>query len=88
MKKNSAPSWHRTLNLALKDITNNLGRFALTTFGIGMLLMIVMGMAGIYRGLLEDATVLINRIDADLWVVQQDTRGPFAELSRVPPSMV
>lgn len=76
------------MNLALKDIANNFGRFALTTLGIGMLLMIVMGMAGIYRGLLEDATVLINRIDADLWIVQQDTRGPFAELSRVPASMV
>ena len=76
------------MNLALKDIANNSGRFALTTLGIGMLLMVVMGMAGIYRGLLEDATVLINRIDADLWVVQQDTRGPFAELSRIPPSMV
>jgi putative ABC transport system permease protein len=56
--------------------------------GIGMLLMIVMGMAGIYRGLLEDATLLINRIDADLWIVQKDTRGPFAEVSRVPKSLV
>ncbi|QDU58890.1 ABC transporter permease [Aeoliella mucimassa] len=76
------------MNLALKDIRNNLGRFSLTTVGIGMLLMIVMGMAGIYRGLLEDATLLIHRIDADLWVVQQDTRGPFAEISRVPTSLV
>jgi putative ABC transport system permease protein len=76
------------MNLALKDIRNNQGRFALTTVGIGMLLMIVMGMAGIYRGLLEDATLLIHRLDADLWVVQQDTRGPFAEVSRVPASLV
>ncbi|MCA9240734.1 MAG: ABC transporter permease, partial [Planctomycetales bacterium] len=76
------------MNLALKDVRNNLGRFTLTTVGIGMLLMIVMGMAGIYRGLLEDATLLIHRIDADLWIVQQDTRGPFAELSRVPTSLV
>lgn len=76
------------MNLALKDIRNNLGRFSLTTVGIGMLLMIVMGMAGIYRGLLEDATLLIHRIDAELWIVQQDTRGPFAEVSRVPASLV
>ncbi len=76
------------MNLAFKDIRKNLGRFVMTTIGIGMLLMIVMGMAGIYRGLLEDATFLINKIGADLWIVQQDTRGPFAELSRVPTSLV
>jgi putative ABC transport system permease protein len=76
------------MNLARKDIQHNLGRFALTTVGIGMLLMIVMGMAGIYRGLIEDATLLIERIGADLWVVQRDTRGPFAEVSRVPKTLV
>lgn len=76
------------MNLAFKDIRKNIGRFVLTTLGIGMLLMIVMGMAGIYRGLLEDATLLIQRIDADLWIVQKDTRGPFAELSRVPRQVV
>jgi putative ABC transport system permease protein len=76
------------MNLAIKDIRKNLGRFVMTTIGIGMLLMIVMGMAGIYRGLLEDATLLIHRIGADLWIVQQDTRGPFAELSRVPANLV
>ena len=53
-----------------------------------MLLMIVMGMAGIYRGLIEDATLLVERIGADVWVVQRDTRGPFAEVSRVPKTLV
>ena len=76
------------MNLALKDIQHNLGRFALTTFGLGMLLMMVMGMAGIYRGLIEDATLLVDRIGADLWIVQRDTRGPFAEVSRVPKTLV
>lgn len=76
------------MNLARRDIQHNLGRFALTTVGIGMLLMIVMGMAGIYRGLIEDATLLVERIGADLWVVQRDTRGPFAEVSRVPKTLV
>ena len=47
------------MNLAGKDIRHNLGRFALTTIGVGMLLMIVMGMGGIYRGIIEDATLLI-----------------------------
>jgi putative ABC transport system permease protein len=76
------------MNLALKDIRHNLGRFALTTAGVGMLLMVVMGMGGIYRGIVEDATLLIDRIGADLWIVQRSTRGPFAEVSRVPPNLV
>jgi putative ABC transport system permease protein len=72
------------MNLAIKDIRHNLGRFALTTVGIALLLMIVMGMGGIYRGLIAEATLLVDKIGADLWLVQGSTRGPFAEISRVP----
>ncbi|MDK2971879.1 MAG: putative transport system permease protein [Candidatus Sumerlaeota bacterium] len=72
------------MNLAIRDVRHNFARFILTVLGLGMLLMIVMGMGGIYRGLIEDATLLVDRIDADFWVVQRDTRGPFAEVSRVP----
>ena len=75
------------MNLAIRDIRHNLARFALTTVGIGLLLMIVMGMGGIYRGLIREATLLIEQIGADLWVVQGATRGPFAEISRVPASL-
>ena len=53
-----------------------------------MLLMVVMGMGGIYRGVVEDATLLIDRVGTDLWIVQRDTRGPFAEQSRVSSSLV
>ncbi len=76
------------MNLASKDIKHSPGRFALTTFGVGMLLMVVMGMGGIYRGIVEDATMLIDEIGADIWVVQRDTRGPLAEISRVPPNLL
>jgi putative ABC transport system permease protein len=75
------------MNLAIKDIRHNFGRFALTTVGIGLLLMIVMGMGGIYRGLIREATLLVDTIGADLWVVQGSTRGPFAEISRMPASL-
>ena len=76
------------MNLAIKDIQHSLPRFALTAFGIGMLLMVVMGMGGIYRGLEHDALLLVNHIDADLWIAQRDTRGPFAEASRIPKNIV
>jgi putative ABC transport system permease protein len=75
------------MNLAVRDIRHNLGRFALTTVGIGLLLMIVMGMGGIYRGLIHEATLLVDQVGADFWVVQGSTRGPFAEVSRVPASL-
>jgi putative ABC transport system permease protein len=75
------------MNLALRDIRHNLIRFALTAVGIGLLLMIVMGMGGIYRGLIEEATLLVDRVGADIWVVQKGTRGPFAEISRVSMSL-
>jgi putative ABC transport system permease protein len=75
------------MNLASRDIRHNFGRFVLTTIGLGLLLMLVMGMGGIYRGLVQEATLLVDRIDADLWVVQKDTRGPFAEISRLSPNL-
>jgi putative ABC transport system permease protein len=75
------------MNLAVRDIRHNAGRFAFTTVGIGLLLMVVMGMGGIYRGLIHEATLLVDRVGADLWVVQGGTRGPFAEVSRLPASL-
>ena len=71
------------MNLAIRDIRHHAGRFVFTTLGVGLLLMIVMGMGGIYRGLIHEATLLVDRVGADLWVVQGTTRGPFAEISRV-----
>ena len=76
------------MNLAIRDIRYSLGRFVLTTIGVGLLLMTVMGMGGIYRGLVDDALVVTRSVGADLWVVQRDTRGPFAEVSRLPRRMV
>jgi putative ABC transport system permease protein len=71
------------MNLAVRDIRHNAGRFAFTSVGIGLLLMIVMGMGGIYRGLIHEATLLVDSVGADLWIVQGGTRGPFAEVSRL-----
>jgi putative ABC transport system permease protein len=41
-------------------------------------------MAGIYRGMIDDARSLLDNSGADLWVVQQDTLGPYAEPSSLP----
>ena len=71
------------INLAYKDISHSLVKFVVTSMGVGMLLGIVMIMIGVYRGMVIDAQVLINDIGADIWVVQEDTLGPFAQSSRV-----
>ncbi len=72
------------MNLALHDIRHNAFRFALTGVGLGLLLGIVVAMAGIYEGALDDALRLPRASAPDLWVVQPRTKGPFAEPSRVP----
>lgn len=72
------------MNLAYRDIRHNLGRFVLTCLGLSLLLGVVLSMIGIYRGLVDDALVLVRTPEAQLWVVEADTRGPFAESSRIP----
>lgn len=71
------------INLAKEDIKHTLGKFIVTAMGVGMLLGIVLIMMGVYRGMISDAEVLLNDLNVDIWVVQDDTLGPFAEASRV-----
>lgn len=75
------------MNLAWKDIRRQGVRFVFTGLGLGLLFAIVLGMLGILRGLVEDSTAVVDALDADLWVVQRDTRGPFADQSMVPRSL-
>lgn len=72
------------MNLAWRDIRYKLGRFVLTCLGLSLLLAVVITMAAMNRGQIEDATALVRAIGADLWVVEADTVGPFAESSRIP----
>ncbi len=69
------------INLARRDVENHLGRYLLTGFGLGLLIGVTLTMAGVYRGMVDDAKVLLRASRADIWVVQQDTLGPFAEPS-------
>jgi putative ABC transport system permease protein len=72
------------MNLAYRDIRHSLGRFLLTCVGLGLLLGVVLAMIGIYRGLVVDALTIARAPAVDLWVVEANTRGPFAEASRIP----
>lgn len=75
------------MNLAIRDVRHNLLRFALTGLGIALLTSAAMTMNGVYRGIVEDALLLINRVNADLWIVQGHTQGPFADTSSVSSSL-
>jgi putative ABC transport system permease protein len=72
------------MNLALRDVRHNAFRFVLTALGLGGLLGIVVAMAGIYAGALDDALRLPRASSPDLWIVQPRTKGPFAEPSQIP----
>jgi len=71
------------INLAGRDILHGWGKFLFTGIGLGLLIGVTLTMAGVYRGMVDDAEVMIDNAGADLWVVQQDTLGPYAEPSSV-----
>ena len=75
------------ISLAGRDIMHGWGKFVLTGVGLGLLIGVTLSMAGVYRGMVDDAQALIDNSGADLWVVQKDTLGPYAEPSSLPEDM-
>lgn len=69
------------ISLAGRDILHSWGKYVFTGAGLGLLIGVTLSMAGIYRGMVEDARMLLTNSGADLWVVQRDTLGPYAEPS-------
>lgn len=76
------------INLAARDILHGWGKFALTGLGLGLLIGVTLTMAGVYRGMVDDARALLSNSGADLWVVQQNTQGPYAEASSLKDDVV
>ncbi|MCG3170866.1 MAG: putative ABC transporter permease [Pseudomonadales bacterium] len=71
------------ISLAARDIVHGWGKFVFTGVGLGLLIGVTLIMAGVYRGMVDDGKALLDNSGADLWVVQQDTLGPYAEPSSV-----
>jgi putative ABC transport system permease protein len=69
------------ISLAGRDILHGWSKYVLTGLGLGLLIGVTLTMAGVYRGMVDDAHALLANSRADLWVVQQDTQGPYAEAS-------
>jgi putative ABC transport system permease protein len=71
------------ISLAGRDILHAWGKFLFTGFGLGLLIGVTLVMAGVYRGMVDDGRALLDNSGADLWVVQRDTLGPYAEPSSI-----
>ncbi|MEN9401712.1 MAG: hypothetical protein RL091_415 [Verrucomicrobiota bacterium] len=69
------------ISLAGRDILHSWGKFVFTGVGLGLLIGVTLTMAGVYRGMVDDGKARLDNSGADLWVVQKDTLGPYAESS-------
>ncbi len=76
------------ISLAARDIQHSWAKFVLTGLGLGLLIGVTLTMAGVYRGMVDDAQALLSNSGADLWVVQKDTQGPYAEASSLKDDVV
>ncbi|MBP6598406.1 MAG: ABC transporter permease [Giesbergeria sp.] len=69
------------ISLSGRDILHSWGKFVFTGIGLGLLIGVTLTMAGVYRGMVDDGKALLDNSRADIWVVQKDTLGPYAESS-------
>lgn len=76
------------ISLAARDIQHSWAKFVLTSLGLGLLIGVTLTMAGVFRGMVDDAQALLTNSGADLWVVQKDTQGPYAEASNIKDDVV
>lgn len=72
------------ISLAGRDILHAWEKFIFTGIGLGLLIGVTLIMAGVYRGMVDDGKGLLDNSGADLWVVQRETLGPYAEASSIP----
>ena len=72
------------MNLAIKDISYHRYKFFSAVGGVSLLIMMVLVIGGVTRGMFDDSAAIITATDADLWVVEKYTAGPFVENSRIP----
>ncbi len=71
------------ISLAGRDVLHSWGKFVFTGVGLGLLIGVTLTMAGVYRGMVDDAKILLSNSGADWGVVQQGTLGPYAEPSSI-----
>lgn len=61
------------VDLARKILFHDKLRFAITLCGVGFAVALVLVQAGLFMGLLDNASVTIDHLDADLWITAKAT---------------
>lgn len=61
------------VDLARKNLLHDKLRFAITVSGVAFAVALVLMQVGLFLGLLDNATVIIDHVDADLWVTSRNT---------------
>jgi len=72
------------VDLALKSLLHDKLKFVITVAGVAFAVTLVLVQVGLFLGLLDNASVTIDHIDADLWVTSKNTPNvdfahPFPE---------
>lgn len=72
------------IDLALKMLIDDKVRAAITVLGVGFAVALVLTQVGLFFGLLENASITIDKLDAELWVTARNTpnvdfANPFPE---------
>lgn len=60
-------------NLALRNLLHDKLRFVITVSGVAFAVTLVFVQVGLFLGLLDNASVTIHHLDADLWVTSRNT---------------
>jgi len=61
------------VHLPTKILLDDKTRFLTTVSGVGFSVMLVIVQVGIFLGMLENASIAIERLDADIWVTARNT---------------
>jgi putative ABC transport system permease protein len=61
------------VDLALKTLLHDKLRFAITVAGVAFAVTLVLVQGGLFVGILDNATVTIEHLDADLWITSKNT---------------
>src|SRR2546422_8963295 len=61
------------VDLALKTLLHDRTRFTITVAGVAFAVLLVLFQVGLFLGLLDNASVTVEHIDADLWVTSKNT---------------
>jgi putative ABC transport system permease protein len=61
------------VDLALKSLLHDRLRFLITVIGVAFAVTLVFVQVGLFLGLLDNASVTIEHVDADLWVTSKNT---------------